>query len=63
MTEKEKIRVDEIVQSEGFEYTFLNYSSFRDIKDEKFHQLRQAYIAAKLQLEEYITPKAFLRKP
>lgn len=63
MTEKEKIRVDEIIQTEGFEYAFTRYSKFSEIKDTHFHQLRQAYIDAQAALEKYITPKAFLRKP
>lgn len=43
------------VDNEGFDYCFRNYSSFQDIKDEKFHELREAYKKAADELENYIT--------
>lgn len=42
------------VDAEGFEYAFVNYSDFADVKDEEFHRLREAYLAAGKALAEYI---------
>jgi len=54
ITPKERISVCSKVCSEGFDYCFVNYSSFDNIKDKKFHELREAYIAAHNALAEYI---------
>ena len=42
------------INNEGFHYCFMYYSSFNDIEDEKFHELRLAYIEAVKNLENYI---------
>lgn len=39
---------------EGFHYTFIGYSSFPYIKDTEFHRLREAFIKAEHELNEYI---------
>lgn len=41
------------VDNEGFDYAFRNYSDFEEIKDEKFHELRKAYVVAAKALAEY----------
>lgn len=43
-----------IIENEGFDYTFRDYSDFEEVKDEKFHQLRQAYKDAADELDNYI---------
>lgn len=42
------------VENEGFEYAFVSYSHFPEIKDAEFHRLREAYLAARSALAEYI---------
>ncbi|MEK9180273.1 MAG: hypothetical protein AAB897_02580 [Patescibacteria group bacterium] len=54
MTAKEKQEIRETIESEGFDYAFTAYSDFDEVKDPKFHQLRQAYLAARKALAEYI---------
>lgn len=53
MTEEEKKNVKTSAHEEGFDYCFDGYSNFREIKDEKFHELRKAYLNAKKNLENY----------
>lgn len=54
MTDTEQEYVQGTCDKEGFDYAFMSYSDFKDIKDEKFHQLREAYIKAAHDLAEYI---------
>lgn len=42
------------VDEDGFDYAFLHYSNFEYVTDQKFHQLRQAYIEAHRALAKYI---------
>lgn len=42
------------IENEGFDYCFMCYSSFKDIEDEKFHELREAYIKSAKDLQKYI---------
>lgn len=46
--------VKDVIDNEGFEYTFINYSDFEDIDDELFHKLRIAYVEAAEALAEYV---------
>lgn len=46
------------ISDEGFHYCFESYSNFEDIKDEKFHQLRLAYLKSAKELENYIDKMA-----
>jgi guanylate kinase len=43
--------------AEGFHYCFRSYSSFEEIMDEKFHELRKTYLSISSQLEEYVKSK------
>jgi hypothetical protein len=52
----EYVRV--MMNQEGFHYCFANYSSFSEIKDEKFHELREQYLKAANELEKYVGDKA-----
>jgi hypothetical protein len=45
------------MDNEGFDYCFLNYSNFEEIKDDKFHQLRLKYIETSKELRKYIEDK------
>ena len=54
MNEDEKREVEAIVGVEGFDYAFVHYSSFDNIKDKKFHELREAFVAARGKLADYI---------
>jgi len=54
-TKLEQFRyVKDKINGEGFHYCFVNYSSFSEIKDKKFHELREKYIEASKDLERYI---------
>lgn len=47
-----------IISAEGFDNTFNHQSTFRDISDTKFHELRKAYIAASQELMNYLADSA-----
>lgn len=42
------------IEEEGFHYTFADYSDFKEIKDEKFHELRKAYLEAVNNMDHYL---------
>ena len=42
------------VDAEGFDYAFVSYSNWDGIQDEKFQELRKAYVAAQKALYDYI---------
>ena len=48
-----RIKMDQ----EGFDYCFKHYSSFEEVKDEKFHKLRKKYIKVSEELAEYVFSK------
>lgn len=54
MNKKDKEFVQYCIENEGFDYCFVNYSSFDEIEDEEFHKLRKEYIKAAKKLEKYI---------
>lgn len=54
MKPKEIDYVRGTIENEGFDYAFIGYSEFKDIKDEEFHNLREAYIKAHDELMAYI---------
>jgi hypothetical protein len=45
------------IKNEGFHYCFKHYSSFEEIEDENFHELRKQYLESAKQLEKYIIDK------
>ena len=61
MTKTNVEKVLNAIDQEGFDYTFRDYSSFKLIRDEKFHELRKAYIAAADALDSYIDEQAELQ--
>lgn len=50
------------MQHEGFDYCFRHYSSFEEIKDEKFHKLRLKYIEIAEELETYVKTQLELKQ-
>lgn len=54
MTKKDKDYVAAKVDNEGFDYAFIHYSNYEDIKDKKFHELRLAYKKAAKDLSDYL---------
>lgn len=60
MTKKEKLKVCEAVESEGFDYIFVHGSNFENIKDQHFQSLVRDYIAAQEALSDYIGYEGFL---
>ena len=54
MTKKERENLQGKLEWEGgFEY-FIGGSSFEEIKDKKFHALREAFVKSHSELEAYI---------
>lgn len=54
MNAQELQYVQDTIENEGFDYGFRHYSDFKDeVKDEKFHELRTAYVEAAEALAEY----------
>ena len=47
------------MRDEGFHYCFKHYSSFEEIEDEEFHQLRKKYLEVTEQLEKYVKDKFY----
>jgi hypothetical protein len=54
MTKDDRENVRYRIEEEGLHYTFEGYSRFPDIKDERFHELRKAYLLAAENLVEYV---------
>lgn len=47
-----------IVSAEGFDPAFSHLSSYRDISDKRFHELRKAYLHAREELYNYLNEAA-----
>lgn len=47
-----------MINTEGFDHTFNHLTTFRDIGDHKFHELRKAYVAASKELMDYVAEAA-----
>lgn len=45
--------IQDTIKNEGTYYAFIHYSNFEEIEDEKFHELRTAFINAAKELVEY----------
>ena len=50
-----------IISAEGFDSAFNHQSTFKDIGDVRFHDLRRAYIAASRELANYLADAAGTR--
>lgn len=62
MKKKDKKFLEGIIDNEGFDYAFAHYSSFEEIKDEKFHKLIDSFLAARTELGNYIGLEDFFLK-
>lgn len=58
LSEKEKKNILAFIADEGVDYTFMEHSSFKEIKDEKFHELLKNWREARVAL---LTYTGFLR--
>lgn len=62
MTETEREMVLDVIENEGLDYTFVGYTHFDSgrykVDDPEFHRLIQAYLAARIELAEYIGTEA-----
>lgn len=54
MTQHEADELSAKIENEGFDYCFLEYGSFNGIKDEKFHELRKAFVNSQIALKKYL---------
>jgi len=54
MKAEDREKVAQRVDQEGFDYTFIHYSRFEEIKDKRFHELRGQYIQAAEKLRKYL---------
>jgi hypothetical protein len=54
MNEADLAHVQETVNEEGFDYTFLYHDHFTEIDDPMFHILREKYIEASEALYSYL---------
>ena len=51
--------IKEIIEGEGFNYTFIHYASFNEIKDQRFQKLKNDYIKAEEKLKKYLGVKDY----
>ena len=63
MTKEEIKRIEDVIATEGFEYGFLEYTNFREIKDEEFHRLRLAFKGAEAELKKYLKEQGVDTEP
>ena len=54
MKAKDVIQMAGIIEKEGFESAFVDYSDFKDIQDAEFHEKRKAYLDSRKALVEYL---------
>ena len=45
------------MDNEGIDYCFEHYSSFEEIKDEKFHELRLQFLKSLKEIQNYVNEK------
>lgn len=55
MKRKDRENIQATVENEGFDYAFVHYSHFEEVKDEEFHRLRVQYVEAQQALADYIS--------
>ena len=46
--------INEIIESEGFDYIFVNYSNFEEVDNDEFHELREGYLNARRRLKTFM---------
>ena len=45
------------MDNEGIDYCFEHYSSFEEIKDQKFHELRLQFLKSLKEIQNYVNEK------
>jgi hypothetical protein len=45
------------MDNEGIDYCFEHYSSFEEIKDERFHELRLQFLKSLREIKNYVNEK------
>jgi hypothetical protein len=45
------------MDNEGIDYCFKHYSSFEEIEDEKFHELRNKFLTSLDEIQNYVDSK------
>jgi len=45
------------MDNEGIDYCFEHYSSFEEIKDERFHELRLQFLKSLKEIQNYVNEK------
>lgn len=58
MKPKDAKYVIDCIENEGFDYAFVSYSEFKEVKDEEFHKLREAFLDAREALAEFLGVEA-----
>lgn len=54
LTSKERLKLWDKIDHEGFDYCFRGYSEWEEIKDSEFQKLREQYVSSADKLENYI---------
>lgn len=54
MRPRDAIYIASTVAKEGFESAFVDYSDFKEIQDEEFHDKRRAFLESRKALVEYL---------
>lgn len=54
MNRKDRERLQDAIDCEGFDYAFEHYSSFDEVEDDHFHGLRKRYLEARKELAVYV---------
>lgn len=58
MKQEDAESVLSIIDTEGFDHTFNHLTTFKDIGDHRFHELRRAYINSAQELKDYLVEAA-----
>lgn len=54
MTTEDRELLQYKIEAEGFDYCFVHYNDWKEVKDDEFHRLREAYVKAQEELNDYI---------
>lgn len=46
--------VKEVIESEGFDYAFVEYSDFDEVDNDEFHELRESYLNARRRFKAFM---------
>lgn len=54
MNKEDAQNVCDRINTEGFHYAFVHYSTFPEVKDERFHELRKNYLKSIEEMKKYL---------